>query len=488
VGLSLSSAGATVTSQSDGVAIFTGIAAGAYTLGIGAPSGRSDLGYISNDSVTLTIGTTMERTVTLPRRESSSWGDCTTPRGTLPSGNAGFRVTVRDVYGDAVSGATIGFNRSGGSPGICVVTNSAGVYAFSNIASGTYVLGVSSPSGRTDFGYVPDDSVVLTGGTTVERTVTLPRREGSGGGGGGTDGTLPVGNAGLRVTVRDAAGAAVPGAMVGLSLASGGGMGVTTNTSGVSEFSGVASGTYVLGVGAPSGRSDLGYIANDSVTLVAGTTVERTMTLPNRTTDITIGTATLRVIVHDTFGKPVIGATVGITFPGGGVASPGVTVDASGIATFLKIAAGTYHLGVSPPANRADLGSVTAFPIALAIGATREETVVLPMRTKKEPVDVATICGAVYDQNRNGMSDVVVGISSLGKVPEVSTSATTDGKGAYCIKNLVPGTYRIGVSKPAHRLDLLQPEMVKLSLAAGTRASQDFVMRTAIVPLPLETP
>jgi len=393
-------------------------------------------------------------------------------------------VTVRDPNGAVVAGATIGLNLTGGSPGICVVTDSVGTYTFSNISSGIYVLGVSPPSSRSDIGYIPDGSVTLTGGTVVERGVSLPRRDGSGGGGGGATGNLPTGNAGVRVTVRDASGAAVPGAMVGLSLSSGGGMGVTTNANGISEFTGIASGTYTLGVGVPANRADLGYGSNDSVTLVGGTTVERTVTLASRTT---IGTATLRVTVRDIAGHSVAGAMVGVAFPGGGVVSPGMTVDASGVATFSNIAAGTYQLGVSPPADRADLGSISALPVALAIGATRDETVVLPARvtgTVMGATDAASVCGVVYDPDRNALSGIMVGISSTTEASRMGTSTMTDTSGRYCFKNLVPGKYIMGAATPASRIDLMPSNMASLSLTAGTVAGQDFTFNHAPQILP----
>ncbi|MBI4449570.1 fibronectin type III domain-containing protein, partial [Candidatus Uhrbacteria bacterium] len=213
------------------------------------------------------------------------------------------------------------------------------------------------------------------------------------------------------------------------------------------------------------------------------------------TTTTTTGTAALRVIVRDQNNQSVSGAFVGLSFPAGGVAVPSTTTGTDGMTLFQNVAAGNYHLGVSPPANRADLGSVANYPVALAIGSTTEVSTALPVRTATSTTtgvtptttaNAAQLCGTTYDSDRNILSGITVGLSqSGGGTAQLGMSVTTGGDGRFCFMNLAPGTYVVGAATPAHRTDLAPPGTVVISLAAGTTGSQDIMFgRASFVATP----
>ncbi|MBI4143232.1 fibronectin type III domain-containing protein [Candidatus Uhrbacteria bacterium] len=383
----------------------------------------------------------------------------------LPTGNAGVHVTVRDPNGQSVRNALVSLNRqltTGALSG--TVDMVSGTYTLVGLASGSYDVTVAPPSDRSDLGY----SVVLvtlTGGTMLEHAVSLPVRT-------TTDGTTGTS------TTTTGTGTTTTGTGTSTNTGTGtttSGSGTTTTTT-TTTGTGTATGTTTnTGTGTTSSGGGVGG--------GAGTTA---------TTTTTVGTATLRVSVRDQNNQPVSGAFVGITFPGGGVASSTMTTGADGIAVFSSVAAGTYHLGVSPPATRADLGSVANYPAALAIGSTTEVSTALPVRTQTTEgtagtsATAAMLCGTVSDPDRNILSGITVGLSpGGGATASLGMSVTTGADGRYCFANLAPGTYVVGAMTPAVRMDLAPPGTAVVSLAAGTTGAQDLVFARASTVAPV---
>lgn len=109
-----------------------------------------------------------------------------TTNNTFPPGNAYLIAVVKAHDGSLVQGATVGLTTpyvpsTLSAPSISQhywasgTTNAQGEYAFPGIPAGTYELGVSPPSTRSDLGSVSRISgVVLTGGSAVHQNVTLP--------------------------------------------------------------------------------------------------------------------------------------------------------------------------------------------------------------------------------------------------------------------------------------------------------------------------
>ncbi|MBI2484500.1 fibronectin type III domain-containing protein, partial [Candidatus Uhrbacteria bacterium] len=107
---------------------------------------------------------------------------------TFPPGNAYLVAVVTAPDGSLVQGATVGLSTpSAVSSGTATpasqnywasgVTNANGEFAFPGIPAGTYEIGVSPPTTRSDLGSIARISgVALTAQTTVRQHVTLPRQ------------------------------------------------------------------------------------------------------------------------------------------------------------------------------------------------------------------------------------------------------------------------------------------------------------------------
>ncbi|MBI4262323.1 carboxypeptidase regulatory-like domain-containing protein [Candidatus Uhrbacteria bacterium] len=189
-------------------------------------------------------------------------GTSTPPGGTLPAGTAGLQGTVKNASGQPVQGATIGLalglvyeNRT---------TDANGYFSFLNIAAGAYTFGVGAPN------YQPltnNAATLISGQVTTVSGLVLVSNTPIGGG-----------TAGLRVIVKDYAGAFVAGATVGLEKSGSPGTSGPTSSTGLVEFTNLAAGVYTFGV-APGVRTDLSPYTNAAVTLIENTTITRDVVL-----------------------------------------------------------------------------------------------------------------------------------------------------------------------------------------------------------------
>ncbi|MBI4434487.1 carboxypeptidase regulatory-like domain-containing protein [Candidatus Uhrbacteria bacterium] len=428
----------------------------AYVVGVKACDAAGNCSTIASVAFRTLAGTT-----------STTTG---TGSGGLPTGNAGVRVIVRGPNSQPVSGAAVTLSNQGSSGSSSGTTNVDGMFTFSGLASGPYNLSVYPPSSRNDVGNIPLVVVTLSGGTTIEYVASLPSR-------------TTTGTTGTTTTTTTTTGT---GTTTGTTGTTGTTTTTTTGTTGTTTGSTGTTGTTTTT--GTTGTTTTGTSTSTSTSTTTGTSTSTSTGGGGGggTTTTTTGTATLRVIVRDAAGAMVSGAFVGISFPGGGVASPTMTTGADGIAVFSNIAAGTYHLGISPSATRADLGSVTNYPVALAIGSTTEVSTTLPVRTVTTGTTTGTIataaqlCGTVSDPDRNILSGITIGLSqSGGGSASLGMSVVTGADGRYCFMNLAPGTYVIGAMTPAARMDLSPPGTAIVSLAAGTTGSQDLIFGRA---------
>jgi hypothetical protein len=289
-------------------------------------------------------------------------------------------VSVRlvDADGHAVAGESVSWTVSGGSGSVSPAfseTNAEGIAAaqWTLGAPGTNTLNASAPSAA---------SVTFT---------AMANESGGGGGGGGTGipsaalstvsvdpASIQVGSgvSTIRVTVRDAAGAPVPGATVTLTATGSGNKvnqpdrptgndGVATGTlrsdvAGTKDIVATINGTVqvmqtaqVFVTAAPASRIEA--VEGDNQTAEAGQAVE----------------VAPAVLVTNTQGEPVpgVGVTFVVTHGGGSVAGASQTTDANGIARV-----GSWTLGAAGQ-NRleARAGSLNGSPVVFTATATAEE-------------------------------------------------------------------------------------------------------------------
>jgi hypothetical protein len=138
-----------------------------------------------------------------------------------------------------------------------------------------------------------------------------------------------------------------------------------------------------------------------------------------------------------------------------------VTVGADGLYLFGNLAAGTYTVSVTPPANyfaTADLdglGTPNATQITLLPGENRTDVAFTYAYVAPDPM-IGRIGDRVWlDSNGNGLQDgsepgiAGVTVRLLNSAGVVLAADTTDSAGAYEFVNLAGGQYRVTVDQPA---------------------------------------
>ncbi|MBI3647889.1 MAG: S8 family serine peptidase, partial [Actinobacteria bacterium] len=141
----------------------------------------------------------------------------------------------------------------------------------------------------------------------------------------------------------------------------------------------------------------------------------------------------------------------GVTVTLSGTSSGTTTTDGSGAFAFSALAAGTYNVTYTVPANFVNTGTRPISGIVVASGAT-----VTGKNFFAQQRD-GSISGTVYnDLNGNGSLDGgEVGISGVtitltGGTPSVGTlTTTTNGSGAYSFSSLQAGSYSIDYTPPS---------------------------------------
>jgi len=334
-------AGASVVTDAQGVAAFTGLSitgvAGAYALSFDAPP----LTPVVSGTITLGAGTATQ--LVLDRQPSAS-GQSGVAFATQP------RVQLQDATGNNVSqaGVTVTVQVAsgpGGSPSLAnasAVTNGSGLATFSGLAltglAGSYTLQFDAP-GLTS---VVSNGVTLSAGaaSTISITVQPPPSAASG----------AVFTPNPVIQLRDAAGNAVSqsGLTIVASIATGPG-GTLAGTSAVTNSSGTATFTG-LSLTGPAGNYTLNFtsaflgatVTSGTVTIGAGAPSKLAVSIqPSGTVQSGIAFPVQPVIqLQDASGNNVAtaGVVVGVSvFSGSATLSPlnpTATTNASGQATF----------------------------------------------------------------------------------------------------------------------------------------------------------
>ena len=263
-------------------------------------------------------------------------------------------VQVKDKYGNAVSGTSVGLALSPGkltSGTTTITTSPSGQAVFSDLVEttvGTYSL-VASASGLTSI--TSNKFTISVGLATMLTFLTQPTKTTAGA-------TLST----FTVAVVDQYGNVVPQAgrtiMIGENGLTTGPY--TTNAQGqaiISNWTESSAGSHQL----TALSSGLTLALSNSFAISAGKGIIHFLTQPqNGTMGSTLASVT--VLVTDTFGNPVAGAVVNITLSSGtiGGATP-ITTNSSGLATFntlIENVAGRYSL-IASASGLASVSSIS---------------------------------------------------------------------------------------------------------------------------------
>jgi hypothetical protein len=393
---------ATSHTNSAGVFIFTGLTAGTYLLKYAAPTGAVlQTGSAANISTGLTssIKLVTGQALVVPTEAM-----LTSP-SSITAKTLHFGGPTDPSYGSGDQSVVVALLNASGTVIATTVSSSTGWFIFTNIAAGTYQLQYTAPSGQ---GFSAKAGVAGSNGLTASFTVPA-----------GTAYTAPsadlvtLGDLTGQVLLSGSGQAQVAVALV--SASSGQVVASTaTNSSGVFNFIGVASGVYEVDYTAPSGFVlQAGGAANTATGLTAPITYTagQTVALANET--LAAGTATITSkALH--FG--------GVSDPSYGGGDPGVTVylvNASGVSiasvvssatgwfAFTNVAAGTYQLRYATPAGQVIEPGTTALTTAFTV--TPGEVFSAPVGSL---MSALTLTGTGVTATESAGSYVVTGTAS----------------------------------------------------------------------------
>lgn len=219
------------------------------------------------------------------------------------------------------------------------------------------------------------------------------------------------------------------------------------------------------------------------------------------------GTARLDVTVKNAQGMPISNATVGLTSAGSCATPPSTTAysasgltSVSGLYAFPPIQAGTYTLGVTPPAERTDLSLQANICVTLVAGQTTTREVILSGTPNQQitpsAINLRVAVSAPPTQERpsggplqgalislrNAGQCVPAGVMTTMDVFEIS--GTADSNGAHNFSNLNRKYLLLTVTPPSNRTDLMTMNAGCVTLVAGQN-NQTVMMpvSSAVVPI-----
>ncbi|MEA2355513.1 MAG: hypothetical protein QOD61_1642, partial [Solirubrobacteraceae bacterium] len=340
--------------------------------------------------------------------------------------------------GTPVSGATVELFDAAGNPVAFATTAPDGTYAFTGLATASYEVGFSS--GASGANVLPEfynhkptlataDPVPVTDGNTTP----------------GIDAALAPGGQ-ITGTVRDAAGAPIPGASVTLYDRD---RGFVTNTTaagdGTYSLTGLATGTYYVGFVDTTGAHVARYY-NGRVDQAAADPV--TVTAPQTTPGIDGALPTggqITGTVTDTAGTPLQGVVVNLYGSNGRPLAFSTTTAADGTYALTGLETGTYEVEF---VDARDTGTPlvgqfyngkptieTADPVSVTVGATTPN-----INAQLGPG--GNIAGTVSDTSGSPLAGVEADL--YGQNGNFIASTTTDAAGTYSFLDLAPGSYKVG--------------------------------------------
>ena len=486
----------TATTNASGVATAAAFTAntiaGAYTVGATV----SGVASPANFSLTNLAGAASSITATAGTPQSATVNTVFATQ---------LQATVKDSFGNAVSGAIVTFNAPGsGASGAfaggvnTATTNASGVATAAvftaNTTAGAYVVtaSVSGVAGAANYSLTnlagAASTITATAGTPQSTTVNTAFATQ------------------LQATVKDSFNNPVSGVTVTFTVPGSGASGTfaggvktaTTNASGVATAAvftaNTTAGAYVVTASAPG----VGTAANFSLTNLAGAaaSIAATAGTPQSASINTAFTTQLQATVKDSFGNGVSGVVVTFTAPANGASGTfagGVntaTTNASGVAiaavfTANGTAGGPYTVtasatGVSGSANFSltNLGNPPA-NIAASGGTPQSATI--------NTAFAAQLQVTVTDSGNNPVNGVTVTFTAPGSggasgtfaggVNTAVTNASGVATSAVFTANSTAGSYNVaatvsGVASPANfSLTNLTGAAASITATAGTPQS-----------------
>ncbi len=415
-------------------------------------------------------------------------------------------VTVKDSNNNPVSGATVTFTAptsgasgkfSGGSTTATATTNGSGVasVAFTaNTVAGSYTVNASTP------GAAGSASFALTNTPGSASSITITSGSGQ---------SATINNAFAApfvVTVKDAFNNAVNGAAVTFTAPTSGASGtftgvsktntVNTNASGIATSATFTAnstvGTYTVQASVPGVSNTVTF----SVSNVSGTAASIAVTsgTPQSVAVTKPFSQPLVVVVKDSGGNPVGGASVTFTAPSsgpsgtfaGGSNTITVTTDTSGAATSGTFTANTLAGSYNVTARTSGVASSASFALTNTPGPIGS-IIVVSGSNQSAKINTAfanPLKAVVKDANGNTISGVTVtfaapssgpGGSFAGGVNTAITDSTGTATSATFTGNASVGTYSVtataGTVSTTFTLTNTPGSVASLTVAGGSGQS-----------------
>jgi protocatechuate 3,4-dioxygenase beta subunit len=382
------SIGYSAITTSTGAYSFTGLTPGNYTLHV------FDTGYSSfvSSTLTLSVGANPQATIKLTKIVYGSVTGKITDTGGNPIASAA-------VYLDTAAGLVVN-----GVPG--VHTDSGGNYSFPSVPVGSYEIVANTT------GYFQNATAVFAVVSGANTAPTLKLTQG----------------ASVTGSVTDTSNAPVGGTEVALSPAPGSTStnfyAALTNSSGVYTFGVVIPASYVIRV------YDASYLTSTTATITIKLGANSLSTI--RLTKALFGSVSGKVT--DASGKPISGATVGVT--SSNTANPTVspaTTDANGNYSFPSVPIGATEVIVR--ANGYVAESSSSFTVSQGTNS------VVP--TLKLP-QAAVVIGTITNASNAPVAGASVSIIS-NSAGGTSYGTVTNSSGQYTFSNVPAGNYEIEV-------------------------------------------
>lgn len=397
----------TTTTNASGAYSFTNLAPGTYTVTFSTPSGYvaspSNIGDDSKDSdpvsgaVTGIVVTSGQTNNTIDAGFQSNqlnlgnyvWYDKNN-NGVQDAGETGISGATVKLYADAT-----GDNIADGAALATTTTNASGIYSFTGLTPGNYIVGVVIPAGYAagattattsspnNDNNTDNNGVVVVSGELRSNYITLttggePTTDGDGSNGNltldfGLTGTGALGDFVWNDVngngIQDAGEAGISGVTVTVTYPGGSTATTTTNASGAYSFTNLAPGTYSVSFATPSGyvASPSNKGADDSKDSDPVSGVVSGIVLTAGQTNNTIDAGFYQPAALGDYvwydrngngiqeaGEPGIsGATVTLTgTTGGGTAiNQTTTTNSNGAYSFTNLAPGTYTVTFTTPSG-----------------------------------------------------------------------------------------------------------------------------------------
>ena len=414
---------------------------------------------------------------------NSVWNDLNN-NGLQDSGEPGLAnvpVAILDTAGNVVS---------------TTLTNASGLYTFTGLVSGTYVISITPTSGYTssvgqDVTANTDnnDNGAPSGAFVTSQPFNVSPNTGTSSGATGTttNGAMDFGlwqPAAIASQVwedlnhdgqQDPGEPGIAGVLVSLQTPTGT-LTTTTDASGNYTFTNLISGTHAVTFTAPSGYTgtlpNVGSDLTDSDgNPITGATAPFTVNAGQTVTDVdgglwrpaSLGDRVWEDLDHDGQQDPgepgVAGVVVSLQTPTGTLTT---TTDSSGNYTFTNLISGTHAVTFTAPSGYtgtlANVGSDATDSDGNPItGATAPFTV----NAGQTVTDVdgglwqpATIASQVWeDLDHDGVQDPgepgVAGVVVSLQTPTGTITTTTDSSGNYTFTNLISGTHAVTFTAPS---------------------------------------